>query len=159
MNPFTQRWIVPRLVKIGPVVFFLISFKNTYFLYFIINSPWKWTGPFNWRNLYQIHLRMLCAKIGQKWSNGSGEEDFQISSNISAISLLSSLGKGKALHSNNIESPSLKDVLCQVWLKILEKNILKYFSLFCFYLPLETGGDLHLKKLESPSFKNALYQM
>ena len=33
------------------------------------------------------------------------------------------------------------------------------FSLFRYYLPLETDGTLHLNKLESLSFKDALCQV
>ena len=55
---------------------FLIS--SVYFHYFIIISPWKRAGPFIWTNLNPLHLRMLCAKFGWNWPNGSGEEDFLI---------------------------------------------------------------------------------
>ena len=51
-----------------------------YFRYFIIISPWKRAGSFNWTNLNPLHPRMLCAKFGWNWLNGSGEEDFWISS-------------------------------------------------------------------------------
>ena len=34
-----------------------------------------------------------------------------------------------------------------------------FFSLFCYYLPLEKSIVLHLNKLESPSLKNALCQI
>ena len=30
-----------------------------------------------------------------------------------------------------------------------------FFSLYRYYLPLETGGTLHLKRLDSPSSKDA----
>ena len=35
-----------------------------------------------------------------------------------AISFLSHLGKGRALHLDKIELPLNKDTLCQVWLKL-----------------------------------------
>ena len=54
-------------------------------------------------------------------------------------------------HLNKLESPSPKEVLCQFLLKIgpviLEKKILKVFSLFCNYLLLDKGVVLHLKNL------------
>ena len=72
------------------------------------------------------------------------------------------LEKGRALHLNKPESPSPKDALCQVWLKLAQwfwrrrfLNFINVFSLFPYYLPLEKGG-LHLNKLESPSPKDAL---
>ena len=38
-------------------------------------------------------------------------------------------------------------------------HIVKIFSQFRKYLPLEKGGALHLNKLESPSPKDALCQV
>ena len=37
---------------------------------------------------------------------------------IILISLVSSLGEGVVLHINKLESPSPKDGVCQVWLKL-----------------------------------------
>ena len=67
------------------------------------------------------------------------------------------LEKGRGLHLKKLESPSSKDALCQVWIKLAQwfwrrfLNFVNVFSLFPNYLPLEKGGALHLKKLESPS--------
>ena len=76
------------------------------------------------------------------------------------------LEKGGALHLKKLESPSPKDALCQVWLKLAQWfcrrrffNFVNVFSLFRNYLPLEKGGALHLNKLESPSPKDALCQV
>ena len=67
------------------------------------------------------------------------------------------LQKGRALHLNKLESPSSKDALCLVWLKLARwfwrkrfLNFVNVFSLFGYYLPLEKVGALHLNKLESP---------
>ena len=49
---------------------------SMYFLYFVIISPWKRTGPFVSTNLNPLHPRLLCAKFGWNWLSGSGEEDF-----------------------------------------------------------------------------------
>ena len=72
------------------------------------------------------------------------------------------LEKGGVLHLNKLESPSPKDALCQVWLKLAQwfwrrrfLNFIKVFSLFRNYLPLERGSALHLNKLDSPSPKDA----
>ena len=68
------------------------------------------------------------------------------------------LEKGGALHLNKLKSPSPKDALCQVWLKLDQGfwkrrffNFVNVFSLFSNYLPLEKGGALHLNKPESSS--------
>ena len=73
---------------------------------------------------------------------------------------------GWVLHLNKLESPSPKDALWQVWLKMAKwfwrrrfLNFVNVFSLFLNYLPLEKCGALHLKKLESPSPKDALCQV
>ena len=74
--------------------------------------------------------------------------------------------KGGTLGLNKLKSPSPKDALCQVWLKLAQWfwrrrffNFVNVFSLFRNYLPLEKGGALHLNKLESPSPKDALCQV
>ena len=58
-------------------------------------------------------------------------------------------------------SPSSKDALCHVWLKLAQwfwtRRILKvvnFFLLFPNYLPLGMGMALHLNKLEYPSPKD-----
>ena len=110
---------------------------------------------------------MLCAKSGWKWLSGSGEEDFWILSMFFALfHYFLPLEKGRALHLNKLESPSPKDALCQVWLKLAQwfwrrrfLNFVNIFSLFRNYLPLEKGGAHHLNKLESPSPKDALCQV
>ena len=67
------------------------------------------------------------------------------------------------LHLNKLESLSLQDALCQVWLKLAQwfwrrrfLNFVNLFSLFGSYLPIENGGAFHLNKLEFPSPKDAL---
>ena len=54
------------------------------------------------------------------------------------------LERGNTLHLNKLKSPSHKDDLCQVWLKLVQwfwrRRFFKNFSvflLFCDYLPLE----------------------
>ena len=63
------------------------------------------------------------------------------------ISKLSPLRKRWALHLNYFKSPSPKDALCQVWLKLVKwflrrrfSYIVNVFSLFRNYLPLEKDG-------------------
>ena len=64
-------------------------------------------------------------------------------------------------HLNKLESPSPKDALCQVWLKMAQwslrrfLNFVKVFSLFRNYLLLEKGRV----QLQSPLPKDALCQV
>ena len=76
------------------------------------------------------------------------------------------LEKDKALLLNKLESPSPKDALCQVWLKLAQwfwrrrfLNFVNVFWLFPNYVPLGKGGVLHLKKLESRSTNDVLCQV
>ena len=70
------------------------------------------------------------------------------------------------LHLYKFESPSAKDALCQVSLKLAQwfskedfYNFVNSFSLFRNRFPLEKDVALHLNKLESPSIKDALCQL
>ena len=71
------------------------------------------------------------------------------------------------LHWNKIESPSPKDALWQVWLKLVQwflkrvflKMLSMYFSCFVYISPWNRTGALHLNKLESLSPKDALCQV
>ena len=90
-------------------------------------------------NLYlkiRNHQRMVCAKFSGNWPSGSGEEDFLKSRQcIFAISCHLPLGKGVVLHLNKLESPLLKNALCQVRFKwVLGK---KDFNILSSYLSLE----------------------
>ena len=74
--------------------------------------------------------------------------------------------KGGAIRLNKLESPSSKDALCQVKLKLAPwfwrrrfLNFVNVFSLFHYHLPLEKGGALNLIKLESPSPRETLCQV
>ena len=76
------------------------------------------------------------------------------------------LEKGGALHLNKFESPSPKDALCQVWLKMAQwfwrrrfLNFVNVFSPCCNYLPLKKIRVLHMNKFEPPLSKDALCQV
>ena len=87
---------------------------SMYFHYLVIIFPWKRAGPFIWTNLNSLHARMLCDKFGWNWPTGSGNfvnVFSQFHNNLS-------LEKGGAPLLNKHESPSSKDALCQVWLKL-----------------------------------------
>ena len=68
--------------------------KNYYLLFENYMALVMWKKP-----LSPHHPRMLCAKFGWNWSNGSVEGDFL----IFVLSLLSSLGK--SVHLNKLEFP------------------------------------------------------
>ena len=74
--------------------------------------------------------------------------------------------KGRVLHQNKVESPSPKNALCQVWLKLTHWFLRTRFfkvrqCIFAISLlpPLEKGLALHLNKFESPSPRGALCQV
>ena len=114
------------------------NFINVYFHFFIIISPRKRAGSFIWTKLNPLHPKMLCAKFGWNWPSSSGEEDFF--NFINVFSLFRNylpLEKGRALQLYKLESPSPKDALCQVWLKLAQLfwrrrffNFIKVFLLF-----------------------------
>ena len=69
------------------------------------------------------------------------------------------------LHLKKLESPSLKDALCQDWLKLAHCfwrrgffNFINVFLLFLNYLPLKKGWALLLNKHKFPSPKDDLCQ-
>ena len=108
-------------------------------------------------------LCQVCFKFAQWiWRRGF----FNFVNVFSVFRNYLHLEKGGALYLNKVESPSPKDALCQVWLKLAQwfwrrrfLNLLNVFLLFRNYLPLKKGGALHLNKLESPSPKDALCQV
>ena len=66
----------------------------------------------------------------------------------------------------NNEYASIKDVLCQVWLKLAHwfwrrsfYNFVNVFPLFLYYLPNENGEGLHLNKFEFTFPYDALYEV
>ena len=124
---------------------------------------------------------MHCAKFSWNWLSGS--INF-----VHVFSLFRNylpLEKDRAPHLNKLDSPSPKNALCQVWLKLVQwfledfyqgcnqvwlklaqwlwriryLNFFNIFSLFRNYLPWEKGGVLHLNKLEPPSPKDAYCQV
>ena len=74
MGPFHPCFEL-SLVEIGPVVLQkkILIFLNVFF-YFVIISPWKSAGPINLIHLNPLYPKMLCAKFGWNWPNGSAED-------------------------------------------------------------------------------------
>ena len=78
------------------------------------------------------------------------------------VATISPWEKGKVFHLNKFESPYLKVVLWQVWLKLAQwfrgrrfENVFYVLLLFCYYLPLEK----EMYKIKSSSLKDALWQV
>ena len=68
------------------------------------------------KNLNSLSPKMLCAESGRNWPSGSAEDV-----NIFSLFLYYlPLKNGGALHLNKLESFSLKNALCQVWLKLTQ---------------------------------------
>ena len=155
---FGQKWLIGSGGED-----FLIS--SMYFRYFVIISPWKRAGTFIWTNLNPLHPRIPSAQFGRKWLSGSGGEDFLSFVNVfSPFHNYLPFEKGVALYLNKLESPSPKDAVCQVWLKLAQWfwrrrffNFVNVFSPFRNYLPFEMGVALYLNKIDSPSPKDAFF--
>ena len=129
-----------------------------YFYYFEIISPWKRAESFIWtKNLNPLHSRMLCAKFGWNWPNGSGEEIFKFHQCYFAFMYYLPLEKGGTLRLNKRESPSSKDTLCQVWLKLVQwfwrkrflEILLKHFHHFVIISPWKRAGPFIWTNLNS----------
>ena len=90
-----------------------LNFVNVFYciLLFRNNLPLEIGGPFICRNLNSIHPKILCAKFGWNWPNGSKEEDFKILSEYFGYFIISPLRKGRG--------PSLKKTLNTLFPKIL----------------------------------------
>ena len=126
---------------------FLISSMN--FCYFLIISPWKRIGPFIWTKLNPLHPKLLCAKFG--WNMGEWFWRRRFLNFVNVFSLFRNYlpsEKGGALHLKKLESPSPKDALFQVWLKLAQlfrrRRFFKISSFFpppfLNYLPVEKVG-------------------
>ena len=90
-----------------------------------------------WTNLNPLHPWMHCAKFGWNWPSSFGEEDFKISSIFFLFRNYLPLENWGPFIWTKLESPSTKDALCQVWLKLAQwfwrrrfLNFVNIFSLF-----------------------------
>ena len=110
-------------------------------------SPCKGGNGFIWINLNLLYPKMLCAKFG--WNLRAVLKKIKIVQYIFAFLLLSPATKGGALYWNNLESPSPKDALCKVWLKLAMRFWRRMFQNssinFCYFViisPWEKGRAL-----------------
>ena len=76
-------------------------------------------GPFIWTNVNPLHPRMHCAslKLAQWFWR---RRCFNFVNVFMLFRNCLALEKGGALHLNKLESPSPKDAVCQVWLKLAQ---------------------------------------
>ena len=134
----------------------------------IISKIWLKKGKKLCENWLVLHLKDALCQIWLKLAQWFWRRGFLNFVNV--LSLFRNyllLEKGRDLHLNKLESPSSKDALCQVWLKLgqwfLRRRFLissmYLFWLSCNYLPLVKGRALSLNKIKSPSSKDALCQV
>ena len=157
--PFTQGCLVLSLVDIGSVVFEKKIFKisSIYFRYFLIISPWKRAGALHLKKLEPpLPKDALC----QVWLNLA--QWFRRGRFLYFVNVLSlfrnylPLEKVGALHLNKVESPSLKDSLCKVWLKLAQWFWRRRFFKFrqCIFAILQLSP---LGKGQGPSFEQTWF--
>ena len=102
-----------------------------YFCFFVIISPWKLAQWFWRRRLFN---------------------------SVNVFSLFRNylhLEKGGTFHLYNLEFPSNKVALCQVWWKLAQRFGTTRFSLMYIFAIRNKGWALHLHKPEFPSPKAA----
>ena len=157
---------MPSLVELGPVVLEKKFFKSCQFNFIIsqLSPLWEGFGPSfeqTWIPFTQGCFVPSLVEIG------SVVLEKNIFSSIYFLLFHNylPLEKDGALHLNKLESPSPKNALCWVWIKLAlcfwRRRFLKVGNLilsFPNYLPFGKGVALHLNKLESPSPKDALCQ-
>ena len=112
-----------------------------------------------------LHPKILCAKFGWNWLNGSGEEIFFNFVNVfSLFCNCLPLKKGGALHLHKLESPSPMDALYQVFFRNWpsgsgEENfkiLSMYFHYFVIISPWKRPGPFIWINL-NPLYPGILY--
>ena len=134
MNPFHSR--MPSLVEIGQMVLEKKIFK---FCYFIIIYYWKRSGPFIWRNLHTLHLKMICTKFGWNWS---WRRFLKVPIYFCNFVINTSWKRAWPFISTNLNARHPRMHCSKFgwnWTVVMEKKIFNFvivFSLFRNYLPL-----------------------
>ena len=121
-----------------------LNFVNV-FLQFHYYLPLERAWSFIWTHFNCFHPTMLCVKFGWKWLSCSGKNYFSIlSMDIFYLIIISPWKRRWPFIWKKFESPSPKDDLCHVWLKLAQwfwrrrlLNFVNVFSLFCNYLPMK----------------------
>ena len=114
---------------------------------FVIISRWEKVWHFIWKIFSPFHHQtMIFAKFDWYWFSGVGGEDFFTFVNLYLFfRYYLPSAQSVTLHLNKVDSPSPKNDLCQIWLKLAQThwkrrnfNFLNmYFLLFRDYLPLK----------------------
>ena len=130
LNPLHQRMLCGKFgwnwpSGSGEEDFFYFSM---YSRYFVIISPLKRAGALIWTNLNPFHPWMLCEdspkdaswQVWLKLAQWFWRRRFInfVNSSLPFRYYYLHLEKDVGLHLNKLESPSLKDTLCQVWKKL-----------------------------------------
>ena len=137
------------------------------FYYFAIISTLRRARPFIWKKLKSSSPKDALCHVWLKMAQWFWRRRFFKVFNVFLLfPNYLPFEKGVALHLNKLESPSPKNALCQVWLKLAQWlrrrrffNVFNVFLLFPNYLPLKKDVALHLNKLESPSPRDTLCQI
>ena len=122
LNPLHLRMLCAKFGWTWPSCSGEDDFSNLlmYFRNFEIISPWIRNGPSfeqTWIPFTQGYFVPSLVEIDPVVLE---KKIFQICQCISQFRNYLSLEKGEALHLNKIESPSPKDALCPVWLKLAQ---------------------------------------
>ena len=100
------------------------------------------------------------AEFGWNWPSGSGEEEFFYFVNAFIFSLFRNylpLEKGGALYLNNLESPSPKDALCLVWLKLAQRFWRRrFFNIINVFLLFQSLKEIEVNRQEVTFFSQPL---
>ena len=140
------------------------TFSIMYFYYFAITSTLRRAWPFilfekNWIIFTQDALCQFWLKMAQCFWRRTFLKVLNVFLLFPNYILFE---KGVALHLNKHESPSPKDAMCQVWLKLAHWfwrrrfffKLVNLFLLYPNYLPFGNDVPLLLNKLESLSLRD-----
>ena len=101
-----------------------------FFCYFIVISPWKRKGPSFEQTWVLIIQKCFVPSLVEISLVVLEKMIFKFRQCNFTISELSSLGKGRGTSFKKLESPPPKDALCQVWLKLAQWFLKRFFFNF-----------------------------
>ena len=118
--------------------------SSIYFRYFLLSPLGKGQGPSfeqTWIPFTQGSFVTSWVEIGSVFLK---KEIFKFWQLIFAISQLSPFRKENAFHVNKLETPSPKDALCQIWLKLAQlfwrRRLLNFVNVLLLFLIYNTNG-------------------
>ena len=126
-------------------------------------------SPPIWKNLKSRHPMIFSTKFGWNWPSGLPREEKIESRQCIIITTLLFLHGKKAwpLIYINLNFLNPKNILCNVWLKFWQwfwrcrfLKVVKVFSLYRYYLPIEKGRGLSsIRTFKNPYSKAILSQV